>query len=98
MVPERADSAATMALPRAVQPRGLWVGLEGFDPLSLENRVEGLGIYAVPVTDHKAQRLKAHAHLKRTIADLLVVHCAVGCTLTPAMRRRRVPCSRKTSA
>ncbi|MFJ4640753.1 hypothetical protein ACIP69_34885 [Streptomyces hygroscopicus] len=52
-------------------PRGLRGSLGGFDALSSENRVEGLGVFAVPVADHKAQRLQAHAHhFARGRADL----------------------------
>lgn len=54
-----------------VHPRGPRGGLQGFDSLSFEDRVEGFGVLAVPVADHKAQRLEAHAHLKSEVAGLL---------------------------
>src|ERR1044072_6710049 len=54
-----------------VHPRGLRGDLDGFDPLSFEDGVEGLGVFAVPVADQEAQRLEAHARIKSEVAGLL---------------------------
>ncbi|WP_217712304.1 hypothetical protein [Streptomyces sp. NA02950] len=45
--------------------------LDGFDALSFEDGVEGLGVLPAPVTDHKAQRLEAHTHVKSEVAGHL---------------------------
>lgn len=54
-----------------VHPWGPRRRLRGFDALGREDRVEGLGVLAVPVADQEVQRLQAQAQVDGEVAGLL---------------------------
>jgi hypothetical protein len=46
-----------------VHPRSPWRGLQSLDAVGGEDRVEGPGVFGVPIADQKAQRVNTGAQL-----------------------------------
>jgi hypothetical protein len=76
------------------------VGCAGEDVyvVGLEDGVEGGRVLRVAVAEEEAERAQLCAEIRGEVAGCWVVQSWVGCSVTPAMCSRRVPCSRNTRA
>lgn len=90
--------AADHSLAVGVHPGSLGCALEDLHLLGLEDGVEGLPVLAVAVAQQEPQDSVRLPRLAVTFRACCTARSRVGWVVTPAMCRRRVPCSGNASA
>lgn len=69
----------------AIRPRRLRLGLNRFDAIGGERRVERRGVIGVLITNEEPEPSDPVAKLHRRLRAACVVQAAVGCAVTPRM-------------